>query len=280
MPPHPQTHLRSATPTHGSQTQTSTHPLPQPPPTATLRLRATSPSPDETSQRVRWAEDVVDNEGLGRKKSKGVCVCSMFYPSICSRPSLSITCRERESLSMEIEKSDEMREEKARQYQKSPQRSTLNQDYQHELKGTRRELISWAKSAAYTTARAKSASLPPNLLLLPPPQIPPVPSRTMPGELDRLGTTNHEGGEAARAIMVMIIIIRAMGVEVGGKEIVKGKARHRERDGNRGMRMRSSRHRRQGGVLMVGGRERLEALFKAFFFVVGGCTIITGWGCG
>lgn len=78
----------------------------------------------------------------------------------------------------------------------------------------------------------------------------------------------------------MVIIIRAMGVEVGGKGIVKGKARHRERDGNRGMHMRSSRHRRQGGVMMVGGRERLEALFKAFLFVVGDSTIITGWGCG
>ncbi|KAI4257945.1 MAG: hypothetical protein L6R42_005384 [Xanthoria sp. 1 TBL-2021] len=74
MPHHPQTHLRSATPTHGSQTQTSTHPLPQHPPTATLRLRATSPPPDDNSQRVRWAEDVVDNEGLGRKKSKVCCI--------------------------------------------------------------------------------------------------------------------------------------------------------------------------------------------------------------
>ena len=136
------------------------------------------------------------------------------------------------------------------------------------LKERERELInSWPKSAAYTTARAKSANPPPNLLLPPPLRTPPVPSRTMPGELDRLGTVNHEGGEAARAIM--IIMIQAMGVVVGGKGIVKGKARHRERDGNRGMRMRSSRHRRRGGVMMVGGRERLEALFRPVFSMLG-----------
>lgn len=139
------------------------------------------------------------------------------------------------------------------------------------LKERERELInSWPKSAAYTTARAKSANPPPNLLLPPPLRTPPVPSRTMPGELDRSGTADPEGGEAARAIMIiMIIIIRAMGVEAGGKGSIKRKADHRERDGNRGMHMRSSRHRRQGGVMMVGGRERLEALFKACSFRVG-----------
>ena len=51
-------------------TQTSTPPSPRTGvPAGTLRLRATG-APNE-DRRIRWAEDVVDNEGLGRKKSKG-----------------------------------------------------------------------------------------------------------------------------------------------------------------------------------------------------------------
>ncbi len=53
-----------------SQTQTETNAAPHPPiaiPIGTLRLRATA-APNDT--RVRWAEDVIDNEGLGRKSSK------------------------------------------------------------------------------------------------------------------------------------------------------------------------------------------------------------------
>lgn len=34
-----------------------------------LRLRG---APDRNERRIQWAEDVVDNEGLGRKKSKGL----------------------------------------------------------------------------------------------------------------------------------------------------------------------------------------------------------------
>lgn len=54
-----------------SQTQTETNAAPHPRiaiPVGTLRLRATA-APNDT--RVRWAEDVIDNEGLGRKRSKG-----------------------------------------------------------------------------------------------------------------------------------------------------------------------------------------------------------------
>ena len=57
-----------------SQTQTQTVAPPNPliaAPPITLRLRATA-GPNE-DRRIRWAEDVVDNEGLGRKKSKGEC---------------------------------------------------------------------------------------------------------------------------------------------------------------------------------------------------------------
>lgn len=56
------------TTTHGSQTilQTSSGPA-----NPTLRLRA----PDTSSRpRVQWAEDVVDNEGMGKKKSKVCCI--------------------------------------------------------------------------------------------------------------------------------------------------------------------------------------------------------------
>ena len=54
----------------------------------TLRLRGV-PAED---RRIRWAEDVVDNEGLGRKSSKGTCgfsvptllsgLCSLIKPWI------------------------------------------------------------------------------------------------------------------------------------------------------------------------------------------------------
>jgi len=60
--------MRATTPTSGSRTilQTNTNATPS----ATLRLRA---EPEE-SQRVRWAEDVVDNEGMGKKSSKVCCI--------------------------------------------------------------------------------------------------------------------------------------------------------------------------------------------------------------
>ena len=58
-------HTFSTTPssTTATATQTSTS-------TPVLRLRATAPSPSNR-RRIQWAEDVVDNEGLGRKRSKG-----------------------------------------------------------------------------------------------------------------------------------------------------------------------------------------------------------------
>jgi len=59
----------TATPTHGSQTILQTNDNPSQP-SATLRLRA---EPID-SQRVRWAEDVVDNEGMGKKSSKVCCI--------------------------------------------------------------------------------------------------------------------------------------------------------------------------------------------------------------
>ncbi len=55
--------------------------------TATLRLRgAHDPAEGRRRQRrgpaIRWAEDVVDNEGLGRKSSKGV---SFYDQALLSR---------------------------------------------------------------------------------------------------------------------------------------------------------------------------------------------------
>ncbi|KAI4173512.1 MAG: hypothetical protein LQ343_002850 [Gyalolechia ehrenbergii] len=67
MPPHPTTTTRFAPAAHGSATQLETTPLP-PPLQPTLRLRADSTN----GRRLRWAEDVIDNEGMGKKKSKGV----------------------------------------------------------------------------------------------------------------------------------------------------------------------------------------------------------------
>lgn len=56
-----------------SQTQTNAQPsIPRPVrvPDGTLRLRG-GPVED---RRVRWGADVIDNEGLGRKKSKVCCI--------------------------------------------------------------------------------------------------------------------------------------------------------------------------------------------------------------
>lgn len=62
-------------PTSASQTQTLQTPQEGPAPSATLRLRGVSPATAEASEpRVRWAEDVVDNEGLGKKSSKVCCI--------------------------------------------------------------------------------------------------------------------------------------------------------------------------------------------------------------
>ncbi|KAL8908606.1 MAG: hypothetical protein Q9207_000694 [Kuettlingeria erythrocarpa] len=68
MPPHNRTTTRATPANHGSATQLETTPLPHL--TPTLRLRADSAD----RRRIRWAEDVVDNEGMGRKKSKVCCI--------------------------------------------------------------------------------------------------------------------------------------------------------------------------------------------------------------
>jgi hypothetical protein len=65
-----QTH-QPRNPQHQTSTQTSQN-LSLP---GTLRLRgedAPSVSPEpSSSRRIRWSEDVVDNEGMGKKSSKG-----------------------------------------------------------------------------------------------------------------------------------------------------------------------------------------------------------------
>ena len=61
-----QTQVQTEAPT-GSGTQTGTE-SPAPAAPAILRLRGAYPASDH---RVQWAESVVDNEGLGRKRSKG-----------------------------------------------------------------------------------------------------------------------------------------------------------------------------------------------------------------
>lgn len=66
MAPPPQ---RQAVPsTSQTQPTTQTQTQPQTQTTAILRLRGAHES---TGRSVQWREDVVDNEGLGRKKSKG-----------------------------------------------------------------------------------------------------------------------------------------------------------------------------------------------------------------
>ena len=64
---------REETPTLGSQTITvtqDTRQRTQEEPPVILRLQAVS-HPDE--RRVTWDEDVIDNENMGKKSSKGGC---------------------------------------------------------------------------------------------------------------------------------------------------------------------------------------------------------------
>ena len=72
----PQTYASSAAhsfrTTPPSTTVTATQTITSAP---VLRLRATAPQAEERRKpRIQWAEDVVDNEGLGRKSSKGKLV--------------------------------------------------------------------------------------------------------------------------------------------------------------------------------------------------------------
>ncbi|KAK8210265.1 Type 1 phosphatases regulator ypi1 [Zalaria obscura] len=74
----PRTIQRTATPnaSHGSMTVTTTDAGPSLPfnlPSGTLRLRAEPEEPEERP-RVQWAEDVIDNEGMGKKSSKVCCI--------------------------------------------------------------------------------------------------------------------------------------------------------------------------------------------------------------
>ncbi|KAJ2907157.1 Type 1 phosphatases regulator ypi-1 like protein [Zalerion maritima] len=61
---------RTATPSSGSQTVTQSH-LRSHSRQPILRLRGANLT---SGPRVQWADDVVDNEGLGRKKSKVCCI--------------------------------------------------------------------------------------------------------------------------------------------------------------------------------------------------------------
>lgn len=61
----------------GSGTQTGTE-APAPAAPAILRLRGAHPPSDH---RVQWAESVIDNEGLGRKRSKGKYPLAYASPS-------------------------------------------------------------------------------------------------------------------------------------------------------------------------------------------------------
>ena len=56
-------------------------------PVGALRLRG---GPRRSRQRVAWDEDVVDNEGAGRKKSKSMSLCYQFM--VHSSPGASVCC--------------------------------------------------------------------------------------------------------------------------------------------------------------------------------------------
>lgn len=58
-------------PSSGSRTQTETANAQPPPQGPILTLTGAH---DRSGPRVRWDEDVVDNEGMGKKSSKGIHV--------------------------------------------------------------------------------------------------------------------------------------------------------------------------------------------------------------
>jgi Protein phosphatase inhibitor. len=62
----------------------------------TLRLRAEAPTDTSeatsSSRRIRWSEDVVDNEGMGKKSSKGMDLFYLFdLPPIHPRKQQRLT---------------------------------------------------------------------------------------------------------------------------------------------------------------------------------------------
>ena len=61
-----------------SATQITSPTIPARAPDGTLRLRG-GPIED---RRVRWGQDVIDNEGMGKKSSKGTCL--KYLPLICT----------------------------------------------------------------------------------------------------------------------------------------------------------------------------------------------------
>ncbi|GAB7365222.1 hypothetical protein MBLNU230_g6308t1 [Neophaeotheca triangularis] len=75
---HPNTQTAASSASHGSQTitQTPTNPFSDLP-SGTLRLRGhqeDAPPSTSSGRRIQWAEDVVDNEGMGKKSSKVCCI--------------------------------------------------------------------------------------------------------------------------------------------------------------------------------------------------------------
>ncbi|KFY30814.1 hypothetical protein V493_01646 [Pseudogymnoascus sp. VKM F-4281 (FW-2241)] len=83
MPPHSRaagsaSQQRGATAATSSTSQTTTIRSPSRHQQPVLRLRGAMRGPGERSdRRIQWAEDVIDNEGLGRKSSK---VCCIYHP--------------------------------------------------------------------------------------------------------------------------------------------------------------------------------------------------------
>ncbi len=61
----------------GTTTATQT-----PPEQAVLHLRGAEPGA-ETGRRIQWADDVVDNEKMGKKKSKGLSPAILIISQIC-----------------------------------------------------------------------------------------------------------------------------------------------------------------------------------------------------
>jgi protein phosphatase 1 regulatory subunit 11 len=66
-------HTTTASSASRTQTQTQAEPSVSLPTSGTLRLRAASISPSE-ERHIQWAEDVIDNEGMGKKSSKVCCI--------------------------------------------------------------------------------------------------------------------------------------------------------------------------------------------------------------
>ncbi|CAG7919976.1 unnamed protein product [Penicillium olsonii] len=109
------------TPQTTTESQEETVPI-----STTLRLRAEeAPEATSSSRRIRWSEDVVDNEGMGKKSSK---VCCIYHKA---RP-VGESSSEDSSSSSDSDSDSDSESEDDRRTARMKSRRTSPHDHDHE----------------------------------------------------------------------------------------------------------------------------------------------------